>query len=66
MSTQNEVIELVPESTRGHLDNAEAAIERARQRISESSILRARVLDVRVSGRMSIAPVVSVPAAKSK
>lgn len=44
--------EKVPDSARGHLDKAEAAIQRARERISESSILRSKTLSMRVSGTM--------------
>jgi hypothetical protein len=53
---QNE--EVIPDSARGHLNSADAAILRAQERISESSILRARTLSLKVSGFM---PAVKLP-----
>lgn len=47
---QNE--EVLPDSARGHLNEADAAILRAQERISESAILRAKTLSLKVSGFM--------------
>jgi len=43
------MVEQSPDSTRHHLDNADAAAERAKERLSESALLRASVLRLKVS-----------------
>lgn len=48
----------VPSSVNNHLDSAEAAIARGKERVSESSLLRASVLRLRVSSTM---PAVRLP-----
>lgn len=47
-----DMLDDMPESTRGHLDNAEEALARAQGHISDSALMRARVLNLRVSGFM--------------
>lgn len=54
------MVDNIPDSTRLHLRNADAAVERAKNRLRDSATLRANVLQLRVS--QTNLPAVRLPA----